>query len=70
MQDVEPGSAMRTRTSGQLSGVTVTGRLPWRALLNPRRLRSTQEAARLLAIVRRPTTRRDGCPDRFCAISA
>lgn len=44
MQNAGPGPAMRTGTSSQLSGVTVTGRSPWRALRNPRRLRRVQEA--------------------------
>jgi hypothetical protein len=43
MQAAGPGSAMRTGTSGQLSGVTVTGRSPCRVLRNPRRLRVVQE---------------------------
>jgi hypothetical protein len=51
MQDAGPGSAMRAGTSGQLSGVTGTGRSPWRALRNPRRLRSLQGAALLVAAV-------------------
>jgi hypothetical protein len=53
MQDAGPGSAVRTGPSGQLSGVTVTGRSPWRALRNRRRLRRMQEAYLLGAVARR-----------------
>ena len=52
MRDAGPGSAMRTSTPGQVSRVRVSEWSPQHALRGLGRMRSTQEASRLLATLR------------------